>query len=334
MNSLWVLETQGDALGAVRAFIERVWEAAKLDGMILPVYRDQLPFAVPELVTNADELSQADPFVPVLSLNAAGYVSELTNKHPGMHCGVVLRACEGRALKELVQRDSLNLDGWLTIGVDCLATFPQDDLDWRLGKFGSLELLTQESLRFARQGGIALYRYRSACQMCDPLAPRHVNLTLGLIGLPIDEVILISAQDDQVIRDLKLETFLHGKLSPQLQHQRERTLQVIKERRDRTYDRMLSQLPNHLPLRMGELVTWLEACEPCKRCLDTCPVYNGVLDVNGSGGKVKAKELASWLSACSACGMCEQACPEGRPLTAIHSYLKRELVGKIAALNL
>lgn len=334
MSALWVLETQSDVLRTARIFLERLWEAASLDGMVLPVYCDQVPYAVPQLITRKDDLSQADPFVPILTFNTAGYVSELIHKHPGMHCGVVLRACEGRALKEMVQRDSLSLDGWLTIGVDCLATYPQDDLGWRLAKIGSLQLLTQESLRFSRQGGIALYRYRKACQMCDPLAPRLTDVTLGVLGLPTDEVMLVGVQDDHLVRDLNLEAIVRGKVSPQLQHQRERTLQVIKERRDHTYDRVLSELPDHLPLRMGELITWLEACKPCKLCLEACPVYNGVLEVNGNSGTVKAEELVAWLGACSACGMCEQACPSDRPLTAVHSRLKRELVGKIAALNL
>lgn len=334
MSTLWVLETKGDVLGAVRLFLERLWEAAELDGLVLPVYVDQQPYAIPQLITRADSLTQADPFVPILSLNAAGYVSELTQKHPEMHFGVVLRACEGRALKELVQRDSLNLDGWLTIGVDCLATYPKDDLSWRLGKSGTWDLLTAESLRFARQGGIALYRYRQACQMCDPLAPRMTDMTLCVIGLPANEVILVGVQDDHMVRDLNLEALVDGKVSPQLQHQRERTLQQIKERRDRTYDRVLSELPDNLPLRMGELIAWLEACKPCKHCLDVCPVYNGVLEGEKSNGSVRAEELVGWLAACSACGMCEQACPSGRPLTAVHSRIKRELVGKIAALNL
>jgi formate dehydrogenase (coenzyme F420) beta subunit len=334
MNEFWVLETQGDVLGTARAFLDRLWEAADLDGMVLPVYRDSAPYAAPQLVTRRDWLSQADPFVPILSFNTAGYMSELAQNHPGMHYGVILRACEGRAFRELVKRDSLHPDDWLTIGVDCLSTYPQDDLDWRLGKTGSLEMLTHESLRFARQGGIALYRYRKACQMCDPLAPRHTDVTLGVLGLPVDEVMLVGVQDDQLARDLNFDALVHGRASRQMQSLREKTLQSIKERRDRTYDRILADLPDHLPLRMGELIAWLEACEPCKRCLEACPVYNGVLEVNGNGGSVAAEELVAWLGACSACGMCEQACPANRPLTSVHIRLKRELVGKIAALNL
>jgi formate dehydrogenase subunit beta len=334
MVAFWTLETQGNVLKAARDFLGELWEVARLDGFVLPVYRDSAPYAAPQLVTHRDNLAQADPFVPVLSFNTAGYVSDLARAHSGTRDGVVLRACEGRALKELVQRDSLPLDGLLTIGVDCLATYPQGDLDWRLGNMGSHEALTQENLRFARQGGIALYRYRKACQMCDPIAPRQTDITLGVLGLPADEVMLVGMQDDHLAHDLNLEALVNGKASQQLQHQRATTLQAIKERRDRTYDRILSELPENLPLRMGELIAWLEACEPCTRCLEVCPVYNGALDVNGNSGSVAAEELVAWLSACSACGMCEQACPAGRPLTAVHSRLKRELVGKIAALNL
>lgn len=334
MGTHWVLETQGDVLGAVRLFLEQFWVAAGLEGMVLPVYLDHTPYTIPQLITRKDELSQADPFVPILSQNTAGYISELTQTYPEMHFGIVLRACEGRALKELVQRDSLDLNGCITIGVDCLATYPLDDVEWRLGKVDAMELLTHESLRFSRQGGIALYRYRQACQMCDPLAPRMADLTLGVLGLPADEIILVGVQDDHLVRDMNFESLVQGKANFQLLHQRERTLQQIKERRDRTYDRVLSELPAHFPLRMGELITWLEACAPCKRCLEVCPVYNGVLESTANNGKVRAEELVSWLAACAACGMCEQACPTGRPLSAVHSRIKRELVGKIAALNL
>jgi formate dehydrogenase subunit beta len=334
MCASWVLETQGDLLKTTRAFLDRLWEVAELDGFVLPVYRDRAPYASPQLVTRKDNLAQSDPFVPVYSFNTAAYVSELVRAHSGRRYGVVLRACEGRALNELAQRDSLPLDGLLTVGVDCLATYPQGDLDWRLRKTGSHEALTQENLRFARQGGIALYRYRKACQMCDPRAPHASDVTLGVLGLSVDELMLVCLQDDHLARDLNLEELAYGRFSLQLQRQRELTLQAIKERRDRAYDRILAELPDNLPLRVEELVAWLEACEPCNHCLEICPVYNGVLDVNGNHGSVAADELVAWLSACSACGMCEQACPAGRPLTAVHSRLKRELVGKIAALNL
>jgi len=64
-----------------------------------------------------------------------------------------------RALFEKTKREALPLDRVLTICIDCRGTCPMEDYQWRAERKGSSERLAWESLHFARQGGIAAYRF-------------------------------------------------------------------------------------------------------------------------------------------------------------------------------
>jgi len=100
MKTRWMIETHGDPLGAVRKFVQAVWQQAKLDGMLAPMNGDGSTKFTLRLVTNPERLDQLNPFKPLMTANAAWLVPMMVREHPEKRYGVLLRPCEMRALIE------------------------------------------------------------------------------------------------------------------------------------------------------------------------------------------------------------------------------------------
>jgi formate dehydrogenase subunit beta len=323
MGVTWVLKTHSDPLAAVRQFLWLVWERAGLDGMILPVYQTGDLQAAPGLIDRPDLLAVADPFIPLVPVNTSRLVAQMAGKSPQARYGALLRSCEARALMHVAERDGLNLDEWLTISVDCLSSFSPEDYQWRVEKAGGAEQLTRQALRFARQGGIAPYRYRAACQMCEsPFAPQ-ADLSLQVLGLPAREFFMVSARDNALSDRLGLRDFTDGLAPDFLLTQRQHLADQLRERHAATRQNALQGVPSGVPLEPDVFLSYLSACAPCQSCLEVCPVYDGELVAYGDGFPAQAM---LWLASCVKCGMCEQACPRRLPLTAVHANLCGELV--------
>jgi len=147
-----------------------LWQETGLEGMLLPRYQAETGGLVPYLAQESDDLATAYPFAPLVKVNAARQVARLAREQPTARFAAILRPCETRALSAIEKRSPSGVEYWLIVGTDCLASFPAEDFAWRLEKAGGVDGLTREALKFARQGGIAPYRYRLACQMCaDPM---------------------------------------------------------------------------------------------------------------------------------------------------------------------
>lgn len=325
MGTQWILETHGDALAIMRSFLYTLWQQDALEGLLIPIYKLGGAGIEPRLLKDPDQLDIADPINPFVSENSAKHVASLAKEYSGAHLGVVLRSCEARALAENEKQGSFDISNWLLIGVDCLSSFPIEDLEWRTEKAGNLENLTRQALRFARQGNIAPYRFRQACQMCIAPSCEDVDINIDLIGLPVREFILISAKSEGISDRLDLSHITDGPAPIAITVQHERMLDLIIERRERCRDRKMFTLERGLPSQIAELIALLVNCSPCQKCLEVCPIFTGELTNQGSIGTASMDKVNSWLAACVACGMCEQACPRNIPLAAVHSKIRREL---------
>jgi len=118
---------EGDVLGALRGFLGALLENQIVDALLAPVEIGRGRSLAQTLVQDPAYLSRANPFSPVMPVNSATLVSQLTGDKPAQRVGVVLRSCEIRALIELVKLQQANLDNLTIIGVDCLGTYEVDD---------------------------------------------------------------------------------------------------------------------------------------------------------------------------------------------------------------
>jgi formate dehydrogenase (coenzyme F420) beta subunit len=335
MNNYWLYDTRGDPLGAVQELIGQVWEQAGLQGVLAPYSSpnggDAGPESMLRYLEDPEQVWQINIFRPGMSINAARLLPGLLNDHPGQRLGAVLRPCEMRALAAVAERTPLPLDRLVTICVDCLATFPADDLSWRSDRRIPAEDITQDTLRFARQGGVAAYRYRSACQMCSSQAAEAADINVGVLGLPVRRNLLVLTQRE-LAPGRQLDPFYTGTAFPagpapqQLIDQRERVLARQSERHDRTRERLKVGLAHVLPRTVQELADQLESCGGCQDCMDACPICSAAPLQRQTDGSYDVQELTCWLLSCAGCGMCEQACSHHLPLTSIFSKLRKELV--------
>ncbi len=317
MINSWTLKTHGDPVKATRKFLRDLWSQAKLDGMLVPSYYPRAALIKPYLLESPDRLVSADPFAPLTTSSAAQRVAMLARQRPEAHLGAVLRPCEVRALQQIIKRGAVPIKNWLLIGVDCLATYAADDYTWRMQKSGDAEQLTRKGLLFARQGGIAPYRYRPSCQMCTQFYTQQVDINIGLLGLPVKQVMFITARDDKTARLLDLPHLTDGKADPILVLQRKRLLVRLRERRQRTQERLFQRIAPGMPDDVPGIIAFLDNCSPCQHCLQICPIYDGELEPLQMGRSVSEAAVASWLGACARCGLCEDACPKHIPLTAV-----------------
>jgi ferredoxin len=166
--------------------------------------------------------------------------------------------------------------------------------------------------------------------MCSRPEPSHFDLCLELLGLPAKEMILVSAKDDAIARKFHLYEIADGRASPEVLVLHDRMLKTIEERRQRTRERILGELFPHLPASVDQLMNFLMECQPCRNCIEACPVHPEELISAIDHGAISRSLAKRWLMSCAECGMCEQACPKGVPLAAIMYRISRDLKREMA----
>src|SRR4030043_1597791 len=222
MNNVWSLDTHGDPLGKVRDFIARIWLETGLDGMLVTMNGEAEGHAPPRYITDIAYIKEINPFKPLMEINAARLVPEILANQPDAKIGTLLRPCELRALTEMAKHASIKIDNLLTISVDCLGTLPADEYQWRLERAEkahptqkedpseSFSDLAYEALKFAHQGGIIPYRYRSACQVCLSPAAKQASINLHILGLPVRQQMLVSVGNPKIGDTIHLEKLTDG----------------------------------------------------------------------------------------------------------------------------
>lgn len=337
MNNTWSLETHGDPLGKVRDFIAKIWLEAGLDGMLVTMNESDEVRATPQYITDIALIDEINPFKPLMEVNAARLIPKLLASHPDAKIGAILRPCEMRALTEMTKHASFKLDNLLTISVDCLGTLPADEYQWRLERMGknlsaeeinfaeTYNELAREALKFARQGGIVPYRYRSACQVCTSPAAKQAMININVMGLPVRQHMLVVMGDPSFEKHFHIETFVDGKADQSLILQHERLLFKMSERHQRTMERINESLSDLLPTDVDAVIHQLESCGDCQKCMDVCPICSVDRPARSSNGHYGRSDVMRWLVSCAGCGMCEQSCPNHLPTSAIFAHIRQQL---------
>lgn len=325
MNNWLMINTRGDPLGAFRELVKNIWEQGKLDGMLVPINEQIGTDIKPQVIHDSSRLEAVNPFKPLMSSNASKYIPELVDEYSKHKLGALLRPCEMRALIEMSKRNKFSTEKLVTISIDCLGTYPADEFSWRASRKGSSGELTKEQLKFARQGGIMAYRYRSACQLCVSPNAHGADINIGIMGLPVREKLIISAKNKSIQDEFNLEIITDGLADSLLVNQRDRLLAKLEARRDATRERVTQGIVNTIPANIEDLIAHLEECGDCKDCLDICPICAIDYPQRAKDGHYQPEDIKRWMVSCAGCGMCEQVCPQHQPLNLIFSHIQRQL---------
>ena len=337
MSSIWSLDTYGDPLGKVRDFIRTIWLEFGLDVMLVTLDGGIEPRATPQFITDPASIDSANPFKPLMEINAARLIPEFIRTHPGQKLAALLRPCELRALIEMTRHASIKTNDLLTISVDCLGTLPADEYHWRLERMGKNESadgstiensndpLTHEALKFAHQGGIVPYRYRSACQVCPSPVAESAKINIQIFGLPVRQKMMVVINDPELERFLRPEILFNGEAAGVLVLQHERVVSKLLERHQRTMQRINEGLGEMLPADVDAFINQLESCGNCQSCMQVCPICSLDRPGRSSDGHYNRLDVIRWLVSCAGCGMCEQACPTHLPLYTIFAHIRHQL---------
>lgn len=315
MAMYWKLDTHGDPLGSISRFLQELWVSKHLDMLIVA------PDGHPHLLESPEQVPQTNPFHPMMKVNLACLVESALKQYPEKKIGAVLRSCELRALNELCQKGAFDKGAVTMICVDCLGTYAVDEIGWRTERLDAPKGLGEETLRFAAQGGIASYRYRPACQVCKQPGATDGNVNLCVLGLPIRQEMLVSAETG----DSDIDKISNGLASQALILKREKMLERISERNQRTRERLIDSLENWMPQDIDTLLDQFLACNACQSCREVCPIASFDTPRQAENGRLLRTDVISWLVSCAGCGMCEQSCPKKLPLLAIFNRIRDQL---------
>lgn len=321
MNTKWLVDTNGDPLGAIQNIFTEAWDRFELDRMLVPTNGN----GVPHLLYDTDEIRQVNPFKPLMKFNSAKFLPQILKEQPEARVGAVLRPCEVRALEAKAKRESIPSERMLTISVDCLGTYSPEDYQWRAERKGSAESLDGEELLFARQGGIAAYRFRPACQTCQAPVGEGADINIGVIGLPVRQKILVDIRDQATA-----ETMGAKRSSSPADHayidQRQYVANRLLQRSSQTRQRLLDNLESILPGDLDALIEQFEHCGECRSCFEICPLCAADYPAKDGAGLYEREQVKQWMISCAGCGMCEQACPNHMPLVTIFTKIRQQLI--------
>ncbi|HEX7973741.1 MAG TPA: 4Fe-4S dicluster domain-containing protein [Anaerolineales bacterium] len=323
----------GDTLKALQGFLRCLLESGDVEAILAPL-RTRAGTISPALVTDPLLLDQADPLAPVLPVNGAILAGRLSAREPRPKVGVVLRACELRALVELVKLQQASLEHLTLIALDCAGTYSLRVYQRRSAEAPGEGLWRDLYQAAAERPEAPEPELRLACQVCEqPVfegAPISIHLLDGVEGPGLQ----ISLPDElgtrlgyspaaPVERGLRLERLVAARTA----------------RRDAELAAMQSRLSGDgLPQGegMGQVFA---ACIRCHNCMTVCPICycktcvfrSAIYDHDPAQYLAWAKQkgacrmpsdtvlfhltrLNHMALSCVGCGMCTEACPSEIPV--------------------
>jgi formate dehydrogenase subunit beta len=324
MNEHWLIETHGKPLQTVQNILTEVWHELEIQSMLLPLKNQQNNEWEPTIITSPDHLDNANPFTPLMPENVARRIPAFLTERPDKISAVLLRPCEIRAAHFLREKSDLAFENLIMISTDCLGTFPSSEYSWRVERKGKKDL-SEEALQFSRQGGIVPYRYRTACQLCVQQTATQADINIHIVGLPVRSYLLISVSGK--VSD-QLSTLFNGrkKFNQELFDQHISVSERMLFRNRSTHSRLSWSMVEETNLDLELLLRQLNNCGPCQSCIESCPICSCLQITRDTDGNLSRELVAEWMIACVGCGICEQNCVQHKPLAAIFSIVKEQLL--------
>ncbi len=320
-------ETAKEILGAML-------EKGVVDALLVPWQLPAGDNVAPTLINDLAKLTHASVWTPVMPINAARAVANLTATGNTPRLGAVLRPCEIRALVELTKLEQASLDNALIIGLDCPGAYTVTDYARmaRVGTDPTAELLAQaaNAAMTPHEG----YQFRQGCGICEHPVPEwhHVAVTLGLFGVD-DGQIMVQARDD-VAEALGLEET--GEPAG-----RKAVVNKLVAARTKARDAAFAEFRERVGSVEG-LLAEFSTCIRCHNCMINCPIcyckecvfrtatFDHESDVYYRWAERKGAvrmlpdtilfqltRLNHMVTSCVGCGACTDVCPSDIPVATI-----------------
>jgi formate dehydrogenase subunit beta len=328
----------GQPLVALRGFLRQLLEQGIVDALLVPQPVPPGDSLVQTLVRDAAMLERADPIYPLMPVQSARLVSNVSAVNPGGKVGVVLKPCELRATVELAKLKQVDMAHIVTISLDCLGTYEVTDFVALARASGDVSAPATEALIKAKDGTVAPhdgYQFRPACRLCEQPVLTNADLALGLLGVDTGREIIIGVGD-------RLGDVVWDRLGlmPTAENPLARTAAIDRLVAERTAARdarfaELRAAVTDVPSLLAQFAT----CLRCHNCMVACPICyckecifktatfdhasESYMRWAGRKGAVRMPtdtllfhltRLNHMVASCVGCGACTSACPSDIPV--------------------
>lgn len=337
MRSAILKQVNNRLLETFDEFFKKLFDKKIVDALLVPQETSLGSSCAHTLIKDPSKIIRTNPLAPILLVNAAKLISNLTAWNPGQKIGVVLRSCEIRALVELVKFQQAAVDQLVIIGVDCLGTF--EPREFRKIAEENRESMTEDFIagELFERG----YRLRTACQVCEHPVPEGAHLTLGIIGVNTSKGLLLQGSDELMdklgLPEGKTPSTREKAVHNLISQRSKRKQEMLKESRERF---------GNLKGLLGEFVN----CKRCYNCRAECPIcyckecifLTRVFDHKPDQylrwaerkGAIKLPydtllyhltRLNHMATSCISCGLCSSACPNDLPVFELFHLIGPEV---------
>jgi len=320
-----------DVIATINEFLKHLLSSGKIQALLVQQSTPSKKVAFPVLISDPKKL-HANVIAPILPTATATIISKMTKVQPAQKpIGVVMRACQIRAVIELTKLNQANLTNLVLIGVDCPGTFSLNIY----AKFPEKTRPTQFLLEaWTKKTDDAEKYLRTACKVCKDPIPVNADIVIGLYGMDHEKDILIEAATEagkKLLEDLKLEENVEAVKG------REQAVKEIRETKNKKRAEFLKQ--NESIKGIDKLAEFFDKCVNCHNCRQACPICyckeclfdSSVFDQEAYKFLRKAEtkglfklpndsvlfhlgRMNHMILSCVECGLCEQACPNEIPL--------------------
>lgn len=320
------MKSEGGNLETLRNFLARLLKEGIVEYLLVPQEISQGRTLTQTLVKEPVHLEKANPFSPVMAINSASLVSQLTADKPQRKLGAVLKPCEIRALIELVKLGQASIENLLIIGIDCLGTYEVEDY----AKYIDNAKNKDKKKGIIRSDTELSIQLRTACQMCVELSHPQADITLSLFG--IDDGVIINLEKEHVKKLGLKEKKIPG---------RQETIAEIVKRKKSVQDKVFAEFREKMKT-INDFADALATCTRCYACQSACPIcYCRICFFRTETFEPESERYFRWAekedalrmppeillfhltrlnhmaASCVGCGMCESACSRNLPLTTI-----------------
>ncbi|MBN1686042.1 MAG: Coenzyme F420 hydrogenase/dehydrogenase, beta subunit C-terminal domain [Spirochaetales bacterium] len=325
---------------SIQDILARLLDSGLVGSILLPKKTTGGDNYVQALVKNPRLLADTDVSAPVILVQSARLISNLTFGDPGERIAVVVKPCEARAVVELTKFRQIRRESLLIIAVDCLGTYEPKVFSTlaKSGKDPAADLRKQAASGRCEPDPEA--SFRTACTICEhPSVPLElVDLIIGLWGIDCEENIYIEAADEVAaqMEEKGVLEFNGGE-----QPRRSECLSALREERVKARDRVLGDFSRQVS-SLKELQKLLSTCMRCHNCMINCPICycrecvfrsptfehtpdqylgwardKGAIRMPTDTMMLHLTRLNHMVISCVGCGLCDTACPSDIPVTSL-----------------
>lgn len=332
--------SEGKTEETIVGFLKALLEKEVVEAILIPKGLPSGDGFVQTLIHDPQKLNGVCALSPTMPVQSARVASGLTLKNLEKKVGVVLKACEIRAIVELTKFLQVKLENLYLIGIDCPGTFEVPDYSKMVQEGGGGEKLTKELLKGMEKGDVSSppgYAFRTACQMCEYPIPQ-ADMILKLFGYKTDQEIGIEVGE-------KLEKEIEEKgilfFSERESTDRAGVVGKVIEERKKKRDAVFQEFKGVVK-DLQSFLDRFSTCVRCHNCMVACPIcYCKECVFRTAVFEHDAEQFLRWadrkggirmptdtlifhlirlshmVTSCIGCGLCDSACPSRLPVATL-----------------